>query len=679
MNQRDAKYLMDVWNRTRTREIQRMVSWNRNFSVGSTAAMRANTMSEWEWQTAPPKAFTWKTLCDELPEAPDVLRRCIIVPEMADAIRQRFPSTQDYHAALDDESRTALVMAVGGYNVFITGSAGVGKSKIVACIVATLNAMFAHEERDLAVTGTTGVAAFNIGGTTIHSKMRLMDTVPARWHKVLDERMSTLNTLLVDEVSMLSVRDMYRVHVRMIDCLRQLKDQTLIDFGPVPLGGRQLIAVGDFFQLTDVKRKPSGVDRSQRERQNHLRDLSEFREFQPELSLFDVWERVFKTPLWAQTLRNVACLSKVKRQTDVPFIRFLEDIREGTVNQADAAFFLNGHTIQEQRVPESAMFLFSTNDEADQYNATRLVRLGGSEAHFHMIQACRLIDKDGLTREEHEGEVPKHRCSLTVRRGALARLWNNFSVENGITTGRACRIVGLVPITEASIGAADGTVPLAYEPYELMRKYSDLLVDKNGMAYNYHLLPGHGFDLAWSGDHGGVNLIMKSTGDSVYHEERKHPLQLDRSVSTVHKYVREDGMNKGTNLDYEESAENATRCFCLAVSFPHLPPTDVYVLSPIIRTRHEQRRGKNVAINSQLMMPLVLGWASTVHSAQGLSLDSVAISLRSILDNALMYVALSRAVASDSLYIVGDFPLHRNRPDPHVLDYYAEIKRSRTK
>lgn len=135
-------------------------------------------------------------------------------------------------------------------SVFFTGPAGTGKSVLMRAIIAQLKKKFAKDPERLAVTASTGLAACNIGGMTLHSfsgiglgkddvqtlvrKIRRNPKAKNRWLKT--------KVLIVDEISM--------VDGDLFDKLSQI-GRTLRNNGR-PWGGIQLVITGDFFQLPPV-------------------------------------------------------------------------------------------------------------------------------------------------------------------------------------------------------------------------------------------------------------------------------------------------------------------------------------------------------------------------------------------------------------------------------------------
>ena len=57
----------------------------------------------------------------------------------------------------------------GGKSIFFTGPAGTGKSELMRAIIAKLMEKFVRDPGRIAVTASTGAAACNIGGITLHS------------------------------------------------------------------------------------------------------------------------------------------------------------------------------------------------------------------------------------------------------------------------------------------------------------------------------------------------------------------------------------------------------------------------------------------------------------------------------------------------------------------------------
>ena len=123
--------------------------------------------------------------------------------------------------------------------IYLTGAAGTGKTTLIERVV---------EESDLRkiVVAPTGVAALNIGGSTINSAFRIgFDTFPViqesndpKFKKLLKK----LELLIIDEISMVrapmldAISDSLKVHRNSSE----------------PFGGIHVLACGDLFQLPPV-------------------------------------------------------------------------------------------------------------------------------------------------------------------------------------------------------------------------------------------------------------------------------------------------------------------------------------------------------------------------------------------------------------------------------------------
>ena len=135
-------------------------------------------------------------------------------------------------------------------SVFFTGSAGTGKSVLLRQIIQELRKLFIRKPDSLAVTASTGLAACNIGGVTLHSFAGIglgkdnVDELVKKIKKQTKSRNRWLATkvLIIDEVSM--------VDGELFDKLEQIARR--IKNNGRPFGGIQLVITGDFFQLPPV-------------------------------------------------------------------------------------------------------------------------------------------------------------------------------------------------------------------------------------------------------------------------------------------------------------------------------------------------------------------------------------------------------------------------------------------
>lgn len=102
---------------------------------------------------------------------------------------------------LNDEQQQALDAMMAGRNVFLTGEAGTGKSTV-------LKEFRRRCDRACVVLAPTGVAAINVGGSTIHSffllKPGLMteDTIDEIGSGKKRAIIRAVKTIVIDEVSM---------------------------------------------------------------------------------------------------------------------------------------------------------------------------------------------------------------------------------------------------------------------------------------------------------------------------------------------------------------------------------------------------------------------------------------------------------------------------------------------
>ena len=255
-----------------------------------------------------------------------------------------------------DNKRFSLafdLIANTSQSVFLTGKAGTGKTTFLRYINE-------HVYKNKIITASTGIAAINAGGVTIHSLLQLPpETFMPNYEgkKKLDhhlklhdkkiELLKALELMIIDEVSM--------VRADLIDAI----DYTLKRYrnNSKPFGGVQMLFIGDLFQLPPIV--------SHQEWEN-------LKMFYPSSLFFD-----------ALILREHPIvpieLNKVYRQEDPIFVELLNKVRNNCVNQYDLDMINKRYDadILEEAREEDAIVLTTHNNQAEKINNEELEKLSG--------------------------------------------------------------------------------------------------------------------------------------------------------------------------------------------------------------------------------------------------------------------------------------------------------------
>lgn len=237
-------------------------------------------------------------------------------------------------------------------SVFLTGKAGTGKSTFLRYITT-------HLDKKKVVLAPTGIAAVNVGGQTLHSFFRLphypilKDDPEFGIHR-LNERLKYPGWLkkLIKELELIIIDEISMVRADTIDFI----DRLLRHFSGnrrEPFGGKQLLLVGDIFQLEPV------VSADMR----------------------PVLRRYYPNPFFfsAEAFHHIGIvpieLRKVYRQSESDFIALLDRIRSCRVTPGDIAL-LNSRVVPESSQPEHetkmTMTLASRRDTVDYINERHL-------------------------------------------------------------------------------------------------------------------------------------------------------------------------------------------------------------------------------------------------------------------------------------------------------------------
>lgn len=257
------------------------------------------------------------------------------------------------------EFQNALsLVADTNQSVFLTGKAGTGKSTFLKYICA-------HTKKNYIILAPTGIAAVNVGGVTIHSffKMPLKPLIPddpdysprkirktIKFSKEKVKIIKELDLIIVDEISMVRA-DM----IDFMDKVLRIYSNNMRE----PFGGKQLLLVGDVFQLEPVVT-------------SDMRDI--LRHYYKDFFFFNAmaFSEIKVVPIE---------LKKIYRQTDVRFISLLDKIRINQATEADIQL-LNGCYNPDYRESQGdfVITLATRRDTVDTINDMHLAELQ-TEAH----------------------------------------------------------------------------------------------------------------------------------------------------------------------------------------------------------------------------------------------------------------------------------------------------------
>ena len=310
----------------------------------------------------------------------------------------------------DSEFTKVLTLLLNGENVFLTGYAGTGKSYI-------LNKLKEKLKKKLTITSTTGIAAVNVKGQTLHSwaGVGLCKNPVYKTIEKIKTRPSVMKQILgckilaIDEISMLNIETFEYVD----EVFRAIRDSN------EPFGGIQVLFIGDFYQLPPVENE------SMEER-----------------------KYCFESHIWKDLKLQNVILKKNYRQSEEKFIKALSDMRTNRLTEDDIKLLETRETNLDT-FETDMLHIFSTNDEANRYNL----------AKFNMIDEPVKIftAKDGVYRgakpvyenftenENYVLEIFGKNCradkELPLKIGAKVMLLINLDFNRGLINGSCGKII----------------------------------------------------------------------------------------------------------------------------------------------------------------------------------------------------------------------------------------------
>lgn len=307
------------------------------------------------------------------------------------------------------KQETALKLLKAGENVFLTGSAGAGKTYTLNQYIQYLKA----RKVSVAITASTGIAATHMNGMTIHTwagigiKDTLTDGELKRMHerKYLREHLEKVQVLIIDEISMLHAKQLNLVN-QVLKYFKESDDA---------FGGVQVIASGDFFQLPPVgKSEESNRDKF-----------------------------CFMSDAWVEAKFRVCYLTEQHRQSGGTLDEILNAIRSQSITDEHVTALKQ--TKYQEHAQDIITRLYTHNANVDAINQRQLEAIADDRIEsFHAI-----VEGNEKLIETLKSSV-RSPVVLELKKGAKVMfVKNNF--ELGYANGSMGEVIGFVKDEELGL------------------------------------------------------------------------------------------------------------------------------------------------------------------------------------------------------------------------------------
>ncbi len=294
----------------------------------------------------------------------------------------------------------AFLIMKTGVNIYLTGSAGSGKTFLLNKYISYLD----NHDIHVAITASTGIAATHMNGMTIHSWSGIgirnfleeKDLEQLEDKKYLWKRFEKARVLIIDEVSML--------HASQLDMVERVCRR--FKRNDKPFGGLQVILSGDFFQLPPI-------NKSGNENESGM---------------------IFNSKAW-QILNPAICyIEEQHRQEDDTLSEILNSIRTNSIEEKHYEL-LQSRIGAKLKNDVKATKLYTHNINVDDINNIELSLIENEERVSHMTS----MGPEMLT------DILKKSClaheKLKLKIGAeIMCIKNNF--EEGYVNGSRGKIIG---------------------------------------------------------------------------------------------------------------------------------------------------------------------------------------------------------------------------------------------
>ncbi|XP_059142987.1 uncharacterized protein LOC131930491 [Physella acuta] len=316
------------------------------------------------------------------------------------------------------------------FYIFLSGSAGVGKSTVIRCLYQSITKYFdsqpgaSGDSIYVLLCAPSGKAAFLIEGVTLHTAFALpisqfggsMPQLSSEVANTIREKLFNIKLLIIDEISMVGSTLFSRVDSR----LRQIMGDNK------PFGGISVLLVGDLNQLPPVM-------------DSLIYKVDKSNEF---------WELMDRNPLW--DLFTFYELKQIMRQkNEIEFIEALNALASGHMVQKHVELF-KSRQVSPSAVPNSAIRLYGENKFVDMYNQERIKSHPGphyiSTAKDSILGKLSEASKESILqglKKKKLSEVNGLPHSIIIKLGIKYAITTNIDVEDGLVNG-ACGVLRLI-------------------------------------------------------------------------------------------------------------------------------------------------------------------------------------------------------------------------------------------
>ena len=313
---------------------------------------------------------------------------------------------------------------INPYRIFLSGPGGVGKTHVIRLIhsdtrkLLALSRIIKPNDVTVLLTAPTGVAAFNVGGMTVHSALLLRvqkygkGGEPLTFEKLntLRSKLENLQLVIIDEVSMIGSDMLLNIHKR----LSEIKGESCDSL----FGNVCILAVGDLYQLPPV-------------RQSHIYD-----------PVRDRVERL-NGSLWKDHFQLHELDEVMRQKDDQTFAEMLCRIRVGKQTENDIEV-LKSRVISpdDENYPEDALHVYALNRDVDERNETKLKLLAPLQKQRVFIVASDdksdstgLVNLQNITTSKKRSETAGLHTVLILAEGARVMLTYNIDTADGLVNG----------------------------------------------------------------------------------------------------------------------------------------------------------------------------------------------------------------------------------------------------